>query len=77
MTANGQEEGRLVGTVSGLVEGKYYGFIVVPGHRKDYFFHASGLRKVEFQELSPGDRVSFTVVDTEKGVRAVGVEKVI
>jgi len=71
-----REEDRLAGTISGLVEGKYYGFIVVPGHRKDYFFHGSSLRGVTFEELAPGDRVTFVVVDTEKGIRAVGVERI-
>lgn len=71
------EEGRLSGIVSGKVEHLFFGFITVPGHRKDYFFHASALRGVEFEELWPGDKVLFTYLDTEKGPRAVGVEKVV
>lgn len=71
------EEGRLQGIVSGKVEHKYFGFITVPGHRQDYFFHSSGLKGVEFEELWPGDKVKFTLVDTEKGPRAVGVEKLL
>lgn len=71
------EEGRLAGIVSGKVEHKFFGFISVPGHRTDYFFHASALRGVEFEEIWPGDKVVFTVLDTQKGPRAVGIEKLI
>ena len=70
------DQERLVGIISGKLDSKYFGFIAVKGHAKDYFFHASGLKGVEFEELCPGDRVSFLIVDTEKGPRAVGVEKV-
>jgi len=40
----------------------------------EYFFHASATK--EFKVIEAGDNVTFKPLNTEKGLRAVGVKKV-
>lgn len=54
---------------------KGFGFIGVEGEEKDYFFHATELQNVEFNDLREGDNVEFEVAQGEKGPQAVNVSK--
>jgi CspA family cold shock protein len=64
------------GTIARLVSDKGFGFISVEGQGKDLFFHANELVDVAFDSLREGDRVSFEVAESPKGLNAVKVSKV-
>jgi len=61
------------GTVKFYNEIKRFGFIA-GDDGKEYFVHESGLK--EGTRLREGDKVSFEVVEGEKGPKAEQVEKV-
>ncbi|CAN5794010.1 hypothetical protein BH23CHL4_BH23CHL4_27470 [soil metagenome] len=48
------------GTIARLVTGGGFGFIAGP-NGVEYFFHRTGLKEVEFPELTPGTPVWFDV----------------
>ncbi len=54
---------------------KGFGFIGVEGQEKDVFFHKSALVGVSFDELQLNEAVSFETEDSEKGPRAVNVQR--
>lgn len=54
---------------------KGFGFISVEGEAKDYFFHASELQNVAFNDLREGDAVEFTAANGEKGPQAQQVSR--
>lgn len=54
---------------------KGFGFIAVEGEAKDYFFHASALQNVAFNDLREGDAVTFDAANGEKGPQAQNVSK--
>lgn len=57
-----------------LVNPSGYGFLEVPGLDKDLFFHATGLKGVNFNELQVGMDVTYDdIVTNDKGNSAVGV----
>ena len=63
------------GTVSWYDEGKGFGFIAVDAGGPDVYVHASNM--VEgLTWLTEGDRVAFTVVQSDRGPQARGVELV-
>jgi len=62
------------GTIKRLTD-KGFGFIAVESG-KDLFFHTSALDGVTFDELSEGQRVSYTVGQSEKGPRAESVRRI-
>ncbi len=62
------------GTVKSLTE-KGFGFIAPEGQDKDVFFHSSALVGVTFDELQVGDALSFDTEQSEKGPRAVNVQR--
>jgi CspA family cold shock protein len=64
----------MIGTIKRLTE-KGFGFIAPEGQEKDVFFHTSALVDVTFDELREGEKVSFEVEDSEKGPRAVNVQR--
>lgn len=64
----------MTGTIKRLNE-KKFGFISVPGQKKDYFFHKSGLANVDFDELQEGDTVTFETEEGEKGPKAVRITR--
>lgn len=59
------------GTVKFFNEMKHFGFIA-GDDGKEYFVHASGLKNGTIKE---GDKVSFNVVQGDKGPKAEEVEK--
>lgn len=62
------------GTIKSLVTEKNFGFITPEeGGDKDVFFHATGLKDVEFGDLKMGDNVEFDVEESDKGPRAINV----
>ena len=63
------------GTIKTLTD-KGYGFIAREGEAKDLFFHSKELVGVTFEELKVDDKVSFEIVDGEKGPAATQVSKV-
>lgn len=71
----GAAEERKSGIVAGIVPEKSFGWISVDGQEQQFFFHHTAMRTGDFKSLKPGDRVNFTAVSTERGPRAVGVEK--
>ena len=63
------------GTIKTLTP-KGFGFIAREGEAKDLFFHSKELKGVTFEELKEGDKVTFEVVDGEKGPAATNVQRV-
>ncbi len=63
------------GTVARLTD-RGFGFISRPGEEKDLFFHSNELKNVQFNELHEGDKVTFEVAESPKGLNAVNVNKV-
>lgn len=61
------------GTVKFFNNSKSFGFIS-GDDGTDYFVHSSGL--AEGVRIRDGDRVSFNVVEGERGPKAEGVEKI-
>ena len=61
------------GTVKFFNEMKHFGFIA-GDDGKEYFVHASGLK--EGTTIREGDKVSFEVVQGDKGPKAEQVEKI-
>jgi CspA family cold shock protein len=62
------------GTIKRLTD-KGFGFIAAESG-KDLFFHTSALEGVTFEELSEGERVTYTVGQGDKGPRAESVRRV-
>jgi len=64
----------MTGTIKSMTD-KNFGFIAVEGQEKDVFFHATSLVGVSFDELKVGDAVSFETESSDKGPRAVNVQR--
>ncbi|MBN3036235.1 MAG: cold shock domain-containing protein [Bacteroidales bacterium] len=60
------------GTVKFYLEKKGYGFIVEDETQQDIFFHVSGL----VDKVNDEDKVSFDLVDDNRGKKAVNVKKI-
>ena len=61
------------GTVKFFNSMKHFGFIAGDDN-KEYFVHSSGLK--EGTSITEGDKVSFKVVQGDRGLKAEEVEKV-
>ncbi len=61
------------GTVKFFNDMKNYGFIEPEDGGEDLFVHRSGL---ECNSLTEGDEVTFETEESEKGPRAINVDKV-
>ena len=68
------ERPRIQGTVRWFSRVKGYGFIQPDGEEKDVFVHFSAIKGEGYRNLNEGQRVLFSVEDTEKGLQAVEVE---
>ena len=64
----------MMGTIKRLTD-KGFGFIAQEGAEKDVFFHSSSLVDVQFDDLRVDDKVSFEVEESDKGPRAVNVQR--
>lgn len=64
----------MTGSIKRLTD-KGFGFIAPDGQDKDLFFHSSALVGVTLNELHEGDKVTFETEDSEKGPRAVNVQR--
>ena len=62
------------GTVKWFNDAKGFGFIEEDGG-KDIFVHHTAIQADGFKSLSEGERVSFDVVDGQKGPAAQNVAK--
>jgi cold shock protein len=67
------EQQRIQGTVRWFSRVKGYGFIQPDGQEKDVFVHFSAIQGEGYRNLDEGQRVEFTVEDTDKGPQAVQV----
>ena len=66
----------MTGSIKRLTD-KGFGFITPDeAGAKDVFFHMSALIDVIFEDLREGDKVSFDTEDSDKGPRAVNVQRV-
>ena len=63
------------GTIKTLIADRKFGFILPEGGTKDVFFHFEALNGVTFEELKVGDKVTFEVVDGQKGPAAKNVTR--
>ncbi|TKB28516.1 cold-shock protein [Desulfopila sp. IMCC35006] len=63
------------GTVKWFNDAKGFGFIEQDGGQ-DVFVHHSAIKADGFKSLSEGERVSFEVVDGQKGPAAQNVIKI-
>lgn len=54
---------------------KGFGFIASEDGSEDIFFHSSELNGIEFDELQEGDKVTFETEQSDKGPRAVNVQR--
>jgi len=64
---------RTEGKVKFFNEKKGYGFVTADS--KDYFVHFSEIQSEGFKTLKEGDAVSFDIAESEKGLKAVKVQK--
>ncbi|MDY6399538.1 MAG: cold-shock protein [Synergistales bacterium] len=62
------------GTVKWFNESKGYGFITVDDG-KDVFVHYSAIQGEGFKTLNEGQKVSFDIVNGDKGPQAANVAK--
>ncbi len=65
---------RLSGTVKWFSRVKGFGFIEPDGGEKDVFVHFSAIQGEGYRNLEEGQRVEFSIEDTEKGPQAVQVQ---
>ncbi len=59
----------MVGVIKNYDKEKGYGFISVKNHR-DVFFHYSHIIMEGFKIIEPGVEVEFEIVETERGIQA-------
>jgi len=65
---------KLTGTVKWFDSKKGYGFITAD-NGQDVFVHYTGISGEGFRTLEEGERVSFNVTESDKGLKAVDVER--
>ena len=65
---------KLTGTVKWFDSKKGYGFITAD-NGQDVFVHYTGIKGEGFRTLEEGERVSFNVTESDKGLKAVDVER--
>ena len=65
---------KLTGTVKWFDSKKGYGFITAD-NGQDVFVHYTGTSGTGFRTLEEGERVSFNITESDKGLKAVEVER--
>ncbi len=65
---------KLTGTVKWFDSKKGYGFITAD-NGQDVFVHYTGIQGEGFKTLEEGERVSFSITESDKGLKAVDVER--
>jgi cold shock CspA family protein len=59
------------GTIKKIAYDRGFGFLADESDGKEYFFHRSGLDSaVNFEDLSVGARVEYTIEASDRGPRA-------
>ena len=66
----------LRGTVKWFNGKKGFGFIEREDKEKDVFVHASAVRSANMKFLNEGEKIEFTLEETEKGPSAVNLKKI-
>ena len=61
------------GTVKRFNKIKGYGFIALDGSNNEVFVHFSEVEMAGYKELKPGQRISFTLMQGERGAYATKV----
>jgi len=69
------EKKRLNGTVKWFHEAKGYGFIKIEDQEKDIFVHLTDIQSSGLKYLEKGDKLTFEVEDSDKGLSAVNLQK--
>ena len=64
------------GTVKWFNDDKGFGFIAQDGGGADVFVHHTAILAEGYRSLNEGDRVSFEVVEGQKGLQARNVVRV-
>ncbi|KND51965.1 MAG: hypothetical protein ABA06_01745 [Parcubacteria bacterium C7867-001] len=64
----------LTGTIVELTE-RSSGFIKIVGVKEPLFFHSDDLVKIAFANLKKGDKLMFSIVESNKGPYAIDVSK--
>lgn len=64
---------RQTGTVKMYDRDRGFGFIQCDGDYPDLFVHTTDLRRSKIFTLEVGERVSFEVIEHERGLRATNV----
>ncbi len=67
------DNARTFGTVQWFSRVKGYGFIRPDGQEEDVFVHYSAINGEGYRNLNEGQRVEFTLEDSDKGPQAVDV----
>ena len=65
-------DGRINGAVKWFSNERGYGFVTVDGDEqaKEYFVHYSYITMEGYKSLRAGQKVSFTLVNTDRGMQA-------
>lgn len=66
---------RVKGTVKWFNASKGYGFLEQPEIDKDVFVHFSAIEGDGFRTLKEGEKVEFSITESEKGLQAEKVAK--
>lgn len=66
----------MIGKVRFFDDKRGFGFISVEGQKKDVFVHYSAIKCTGRKTLKDDDRVSFEVVDGDRGPQAANVIKI-
>lgn len=69
---------RVIGSVKWFSNERGYGFVTVDNdpEAKEYFVHYSYIKMNGYKTLRAGQKVSFVLMDTDRGVQAQEVEVV-